>query len=1269
MGKNLGAFVIPYLPQRRIHRVKRLSAMVLIFIFSSAIPVLAQTANATISGTVLDPMNAVVAKAGITALNVRTGVMTTTMTNDSGVYVLSSIQPGLYRLTAEAAGFQTYVLNDVNVEVGAHININFSLVLAGAAAAIEVTALPDSLLSTTASVGGVINDQRVQNLPLPDRDALGLVLTQPGLVGDNFGGSRSGALNVTRDGINVMDQRINSGVNSVVLPSVDVVEEVRVITSPADAELGRGSGQVQILTRSGTNEYHGSLFEFHRNTVLNANGWFNNLRGEPRDALILNQFGGRLGGPVTRDRSFFHFTYEGIRQRTADTVTALTYTELARQGRFRFFPGVQNGNANAAVPTVDLSGNPVKPAGATEDLQTANIFGLDPNRLGFDRTGTIRRLLDVMPAPNDFRYGDGLNVAGYTWRSRTTADLNQYNGKFDYHFNNRHRASVGYTRETLESLNGYMPRPFPRSPAGSLTAKATFYSINVSSTLSATKLNEFHMGAQRPRIRFNAPWELPGGRELMPTANGYGYLPVFRLAAGPIPTDNDPQARVSPLYAFGDTFHLQRGKHAVKFGGELRFASTNGFNAFNVTPRVVFGIGDGPDVVGVNSFVIPGLGANEGTAQSLLMDLSGSVDSVLQAFNASGGPTPTFLVGETKQRTWRQREFSFFLQDDFKLRAAVTLNLGMRYEYYGVPWDAHGRTAAPLGGSTGLFGISGRSWADMYRPGMYKGDYTQVQLIGRGSPNPNTNLYDDDWNNFGPVVGLSWSIPYFGKDKTVLRAGYSLTYEREALRLVDIVAGDEPGLRTETLFTSNSYLDLSQIRLPLVPDIEPLDIVPLTDRTQVIRSFDNNLRTPYVQNWNLSIQRALPAKFILDVRYVGSKGTKLLRTVNINETNIFENGLLDAFLTTQTGGNAAIFDRMFRGLNLGLGAVNGTTITGSASLRAFATTRSALANNSIGDFATYLNQAALFGQRGGLLRFSALPENWIVVNPQFGAAYFTGNFSNSTYHSLQINAERRLSNGLTWQSNYTWSRALGDEEGDSQDILNSYRNGRNRRIDKRLLGFHRTHVVRNNATWELPFGPDRKFLSGTHGALAQVLRGWQLGAIYNVFSGAPIGLSATVSSLNQFLDNTPTLVGSLPKSTGTVKRLNDGVTYFGNLKQVPDPAIASLTGQQLLNTRSTMKAITDSAGNIIAVNPTPGTLGSLSQTSLQGPGAFRLDVNLIKSFSLREGRELQFRVDAINLLNSPQFGSPETDINSTNFGRITSAAGARLIALSARINF
>jgi hypothetical protein len=1231
----------------------------------------AQTTNATLSGTVVDPAGARVPNAQITAQNVQTGVLLTNITNDAGVYVFPSIQPGLYRLTAELAGFRKYVLNGVNVDVSARMTINIPLEVAATQETVEVSAPPESpLAASTASVGGVINGRLIQELPLPDRDSLGLVLTQAGLLRDNFAGTRISALNVTRDGINVMDQFINAGTATMTFASIDDIEEVRVITSPVDAELGRGSGQIQLLSRSGTNEFHGSLYEFHRNTVLDANNWFNNLRGDPRDTLIWNQFGGRLGGPIVRQRTFFNFTYEGQRIRTSSAVTSTTYTQTARQGLFRFFPGVQNGNANAAVPSVDLLGNPVRPSGASGGLQSISVFGRDFNRQTADPTGTVQKLMTIFPLPNDFRFGDGLNTAGYTWRQRTTQDFDHYNLRIDHVINDRHRLNFSFIREDYESLNGFLPQSFPRSPGGSVTSPGTFYSLGATSTLSPTMVNEFHAGAQRTYIRFNAPWELPGGRQSLPALNGYNFLPVFGLASDPIPTGNDPQGRIAPLYVYGDTLHLVKGKHELKFGGELRFASANTFSSFNVIPRVQLGVGDDLlGVTGIDSTSIPGLGSNEGTAQALLLDLSGSVDNVLQAFNVTGKPNLAFQQGVDRQRTWRQREFSLFFQDDFRLKPSLTLNLGTRYEFYGVPWEANGYAAGLVGGSNGLFGISGTSWADLYQPGIANGSLTTVQLVGRNSPNPNTSLYANDFADISPIVGLSWSIPYFGKDKTVLRAGYSMNYERSALVLTDGVSGDEPGLQTQTTFKSDSSLNLTNIQLPLQPGGNPLSVVPLTDRSQIVSAFQNNLRTPYTQNWNLSIQRALSRDLTLDVRYVGSKGTKLLRTANINEVNIFENGLLQAFKTTQAGGNSPLLDQLFNGFDLGSGTIDGRTVTASASLRAFSTTRVMLANNQAGAFADFLNTQTINGDRGGLLRLAGLPENWIVVNPQFAASDFVGNFSNSTYHSLQINANKRFSNGWTLLSNYTWSRTLGDEEGATQDLLHSYRTSRNRHLDKRLLDFHATHVLRNSGLWELPFGPNRRFLSGSKDPLARLVGGWQIGGIVNVFSGSPIGLSSGLGSFNQFGYDTPILVGPLTKSTGHVKRMDNGVVYFDGLQQVTDPTIASLTGMQSLNRRSSLKAIADSSGRIIAVNPAHGTIGTLSPSYLEGPGSFRFDVNLIKRIRFRESRELVVRADAINLLNSPQFGNPVTDINSTDFGRITTSSGERVIALSMRLNF
>ncbi len=408
--------------------MKSLLLSVIICLATGAIS-FAQGTNASLSGTVTDAAQAAVPGVTVTAQNVNTGVITNTETNISGVYVFPSLQPGTYRVTAEKQGFKKIINNEVVLELYARITLNYSLEIATISEnVVEINAALDTRLAIgNTSVGGVINGQKVQDLPLPGRNALDLVLTQAGIVGDSFAGARIGTLNVARDGINVMDQRINSGVNSVIFNSVDLVDEIRVITSPADAEFGRGSGQVLITTKSGTNEFHGSVFESHRNTALTANDFFNNLRGDPRNVLIRNQFGGRLGGPIIKNKTFFFAGYEAQREVSRDTVTSTTYTQQARQGIFRFFPGVRNANAIAQVPTVDLNGDPVKPATATGDLKSVDLFslGLDKNRLTTDQTGIVKAMLDRMPLPNNFRAGDGLNTAGFTWSRPESANRDQ----------------------------------------------------------------------------------------------------------------------------------------------------------------------------------------------------------------------------------------------------------------------------------------------------------------------------------------------------------------------------------------------------------------------------------------------------------------------------------------------------------------------------------------------------------------------------------------------------------------------------------------------------------------------------------------------------------------------------------------------------------------------------------------------------------------------------------------------------------------------------
>ena len=1232
------------------------------------IPSLYAQTQGNISGSVLDSSGAVVPATAVTATETLTGVATKTTSNEAGVYNFPALPSGRYRLQASRTGFQSVAINDIRLDVGGRLTIDLTLALSTLTEVVEVSAANVTLIAErSTSVGGVVSGQQVLALPVVSRNVLNFATLQAGTLGESFSGTRRGALNINVDGINVQDNRINSGVATTATFTVDRIEEFRVVTSPADAEYGRGSGQIQLISRSGGNRFSGSLFEFHRNTAFNANTWFNNQRGSdaagnpisPRNILLRHQFGGRVGGPIKKNKTFFHFNYEQQIERTRDAVTQTVLTAPARQGQFRFFPGIRNFNADSATPVVDLNGNPIAPAGAT--LQSLNLFSLDPAARGRpDPSGGIARLLTNVPLPNNFRFGDGLNTAGYTWSRPFTDDTRQWAMKIDQNWTDRQRTSVSYSRDTGDALNGFMAQRYPNAPGGTQTAIASVLSVRHTTTLNSSMINEFTGGFQRPRLRFNSPWELNGIDKILPSTAAQPYFVDFVSITDPI-EDQDPQGRISPVYSYADTFTYVRQKHSFKAGADVRWVSSNGFSSFSVVPRYVIGTGvlnNGPITVA------PGLGANSGVATNILNDLTGTLANINQAFNAVDAKNPRFLSGESRQRTWRQREISWFAKDDYKVSRDLTLNLGLRWEYYGVPYEALGRMAALSTGSAGIFGISGTDYSALYRPEASGGALSQYQTVGPNSANPGRQVYAADRNNFAPAVGLTYGIPWLGKDKTVLRLGYSWGYERNSLRNLDVYAADIPGMRIVNNFRSSSVLNAANAPV-VTPNGAPFSTVPLTDRGLTAYAYDSGLRTPYVQNWNLSIQRVLPKGFTLDTRYVGSKGTRLLRGSNINETNIFENGILDAFRLAQTGQESPLLDRVFNGLPLS-GRIVGTTMTGSEYLRLQQGAN--VAGQSVGGVADFLNRSTVAGLPGQLLRRANLPENFVVANPQFNAAILLGNYANSTYHSLQVEVLKRFSKGFQMQANYTLSKTLGEEEGASQTLVDSFRDGRNRRLEKRLLTYHRTHVIRSNASYELPF------FKGQRGVVGRLLGGWQMNGIFNIFSGQPVNVLSSRNSYNQFGDDNPVRVdGPVPKSIGQATVTGNGVVYFPGLSNTgPDPAIASFTPLNNIRGASNLLAVRDASGQVVFRNPVAGELGNLAPFFLSGPGAIRLDMNVRKVFKVLERKEFILQLDAENALNSPQWNNPtaaNSDINSVNFGRITGSTGTRILLLGARFNF
>jgi len=559
-------------------------------------------------------------------------------------------------------------------------------------------------------------------------------------------------------------------------------------------------------------------------------------------------------------------------------------------------------------------------------------------------------------------------------------------------------------------------------------------------------------------------------------------------------------------------------------------------------------------------------------------------------------------------------------------------------------------------------------------------------------------------------------LPWGGKDKTVVRAGYGINYQGAASYNagLNLFTGNNPGLSYAQNFTTLNvgarYFNFSSPDLPIpVPaptGIKPLAIEPFDSRTNALLGFDDHRVNPYVQNFNFEIQRELAKNLTFEARYVGSKGTKLYGGISIDDVNIFENGILQAFNMTRAGLDAPLFDELLNGITLnqgtnaalGQGPVNGTTLTGSAALRANSIFKPLLADGRVGEFASTLNVSpTATNKAGGLI--ANKPLNFIVANPQYRAVVMNSNPGSSTYHSMNLQVTKRLSHGFTDQFTYTWSRALGEN---STDGGLEYQNPRDRHLNHALLNFHRTHDFRNNGTLELPFGPGRKLLTGGPNFLSRIVERWQLGAVFGWSSGAPVTITATNAQVTWTevpgtinlgrAGNTPMILGNFPKSSGKLTYTAQGAYYFDGYKQIDDPSRNGVTPLQTLQSSFSNKALVDANGNIILSNPAPGTIGNLGRTWIEGPTHANLDVNLVKRIRLDERKEFEIRVDAVNVMNNPRWsfvsitpggipGAITQDINNVNFGKLTAAdptGGAaqadfpvanRRFTFTARLNF
>ena len=1291
--------------------------------------------SASIGGTVSDPTGALIPGVEVTATNVNTGIASTQLTNEAGAYQIPSLQPGTYRLAASLPGFQGATRENIQLSQGQQVRFNFSLQVGTVATAVEVlTDSATSLATTTASVGDVLPDTEVRSLPLASRNVIDLAFVSAGIVGENFGGARMSQINTTRDGLPTADGRYLdwNGAYAGTFTSPDLVEEVQVNVTSVDAAVGRGSGQVRLQTRSGTNDFHGALFYSNQNSKLAANNWFQNLVGTEKDFLNRNQFGGRIGGPIIRNKAFFFFLFDGQRYLSKQETIGTVLTPEARRGIFRYLTANatgsaggtsrRNGHAFSTTPSVDLFGNVLNRDSATGAPLFVNSFNVfddvrDPFRTRIDPVWIGPQYLTRMPLPNDWTVGDGLNTAGIRWQRRIagedgatgdtqTTNRNQYNMRFDYQLNANNKVSFSFTKENNWGVTGQTGLPdWPGGYFGEIRRDPTFSTASWTSTISPTVVNEFRWGRKVDSWLGMQPTDLnccQGGvfdtDKLTPLAKeAFAAFPqidgqrVAVLQSTNIGGDfarvrQNPRFNSSPLTQFADTVSWTRGSHSLQGGFEATYSSSGQFDAINSRPQFNLGVGT-VAISGITTTNFRGLNTNDITlAQELLANLSGSIDTLSQDFFLLSPDQKDFVGfqngGVLKERTYHQNDYAAFFKDSWKVTSNLTLNLGVRYDIYGTPYDSTGMGVKPIGGQAGLFGASGTGFGARFTPGATGGSPTIIGFAGKHSTSPETLIYNNDLNNIAPSFGFSWNIPWFDRS-TVARGGYGVNYTGAPTFLqYSSIVGGAPGSslsisQAPGVLTPSQYLDIaSALRVFPLPTggIRPLEPVPVTNRVTGLQGFADERVVPYVQNWNLSVQRELVNNLTLEVRYVGSKGTKLRSAKELNTINIFENGILNAFNITRAGDNAPLFDAMLNGITIGSITV-GRNGSGSEALRQFATTNQWIANGEAGSLANFLNSSSTgTGEAGGLLRRNGFPENFIVVNPQFGSLQLHGNDDNSTYHSLQTSVRKRLSRGLSGELNYTWSRAIGNSaagNANTGDTTTSERDPRDRQLQKGLVTFHRTHGFKAHGSWEPPFGPNRLLLSGAPGWVHRIVEGWNFSGIFSWNTGQPLSITSTRRTIDSRGNiNSPDLVGVLPEGLGKVRKGEGFVEYFEGLSTARAP-LPNFGGNTTVAGRFTNQVVVDGAGNIILQNPQPGLPGNLglALSGIEGPARLGFDMALQKRTRISEGKTFTIRADAVNVLNRPIWDNPNTDINSSSFGRITGAGGTRTITINARVDF
>jgi len=1293
----------------------------------------AQQLGGRLEGVVSDPQGAAVPGARVAATHQETNTGYQATTSETGAFAIPNVRLGRYTLTVDAPGFRQAVIKDVLVEVGGTATVAVTLQVGALQEAITVTAEGAQAVINTvdAELSTVVDVRRVLELPLNGRNAVELALQQAGVhferspdgQGDKFfvHGQRHRAINMTLDGLDALPNYNRASSTMLDQPllamAVENVQEFRVVTGLSSAEYGRGGAHISAVTRSGSNRFHGSLFWFNRNNFFSANEFFNNA-AVPRvetPPLNRNHFGGRLGGPILRDRTFFYLGYQGTREMRAVSRNQLVYTEQARQGIYRYLDGLATTPQNvAANPGLIRSVNLLACGGEVATLLRRDCLD---SRFHAARPPTpdpfiTGKVFAAIPLPNNFERGDGLNTGGFRFNSKSFTIEHLPSVRLDHRLSDRHNlyASVNYVDRNIQGdyINNRQPQYPTLGPLGGRVTHSRGYSAGLVSTLRPTLVNEFRLG-------------LMAGTNAFPVFQPFGtpYILNFNTISNPYDPTNLDEAQVTHTSHLRNVATWTRGNHQFKAGFEWRrrFADFTSYDLTAPAGDISFAATDNPP-----GFAAADLNrlsgaramntADELNARSLMNNLVGAIGRVDVRYTIPS-LTAGYVPGTPDRRVWKNNEVDWFINDTWRLNRKLTLNLGLRWEFASVPWESRGLALAPQGGLSAVFGVSGPG--GFFNPGVFDGEPCDVlKQLPMAVTSPNAInlitgcatkyypvasskgplLWNNDWNNFAPVVSLAWDP--FGSARTSIRAGFRISYTQDAFSIVAANVSENQGIRVspsclpaDGSCVNNPLLlrdvDAAKPPLPPIPAFRLPSVRSILDSATIgFRSFDRNLGTPYYNEWTLGISRQLWANWAVEVRYVGNRGVALRRMADYNEMNVYARDpvsgqtFVDAFVIAQQNlscnrgaGLGSRFDDASGAACIKPNPLMAALIAGEPSrLRTLSALVTALELNQTGQFLHRLTQndtsSPAPGQprlRGGSfwgqVLAGRLPLNFFQVNPFVAHARAMVNDSSSSYHALEIELRRRFARGLLAQTNYTYGKAITDYDGDENTLLDATRPSSVRMPRYNRQEFMPRHQFNANWVYELPLGAGYRLFN--RGALEKILGGWQLSGLLNLRSGLPISIVSGVGTFHRngvSGDNTVDLTRNL--SRGDLRALTGRRLTAGGVVWL-DPCLSAFLGGECLDPGSPKGLFT---------LPAPGRLGALGQTPIFGPRRFLVDTSLIKRVRLRERKEAEFRWEVFNVFNTVNFAPPNLDITSGAFGRITRTVNnPRLMQFALKVNF